>query len=104
MPSADIHFSCFLLNNVADPGSLSQILIFSHPDLGSRIQLQQELGGGNFSVLPFFGSLKVHEFENYLIFEQAQKKICVSFQRIKVFFTQNVASKLSRYMGWGSWF
>jgi hypothetical protein len=50
----------FLLGNVADPGCLSRIWIFFLPGY----QTQQK-GVGH----------KFHKIENYLIFEQVQKKI-----------------------------
>jgi hypothetical protein len=83
--------------SVADPGSLSRILIFVHP--GSK--LQEEKSEKKFVVLPFFCSLKSHGIENYFIFELAKKKIWASLQRIlELFFTHQIFIKLSRIYVW----
>ncbi len=47
--------------SVADPGSLSRILIFINP--GSRIQQQQKRERGKFVVLPFLVSTNVTYFK-----------------------------------------
>ncbi len=61
-----------LVSNVADPGCLSGILIFYPsriPDLGSRIQKQQQKRGvKKISCYTFFCSHKFHKIEYYFIF------------------------------------
>jgi hypothetical protein len=70
-------------NSVADPGCLSWI-----PDLGSRIQKQQQKRGvkQNFCYT-FFCSHKFQKNVHYFIFEMLKKKICANFQRIIELFT-----------------
>jgi hypothetical protein len=64
--------------SVADPGCLSQILIFTHH--GSRIQKQQEKRGAKkICRHTLFCSHKFHKIENYFIFEKLKKKILGQF-------------------------
>jgi hypothetical protein len=67
-----------VISSVADQVSLSRI-----PDLGSRIQNQQQKRGVKKIYCPtFFCSHKYHKIENYFIFEVAKKKIWANLQRI----------------------
>jgi hypothetical protein len=67
----------------------SRLLIFTHPrsripDLGSRIQKQQQKRGvkKKFSCYTFLCSHKFHKIENYFSFEVMKKKIWANSQRI----------------------
>jgi hypothetical protein len=86
------------------PGS--RILIFTHsgcwiPDLGSRIQKQQQKRGVKKKKFSnnFFCSHKFHKIVKYFSFEVLKKKIQANFQRIKELFTQK---KLSKVWVWDS--
>jgi hypothetical protein len=83
------------------PGS--RILIFTQildlrpriPDLGSRIQKQQQKRGVQKNLcLTFFCSHIFHKMINYFIFKMLKKKIWASFQRIIELFTQKLVTKL----------
>jgi hypothetical protein len=84
--------------SVADPGCLSQILIFTHP--GSRIRdpktATKERDEKKLVVIPFFCSHKFYKIENYFIFEMPKKKIWANFQRFIELFTQKIVTKLSK--------
>jgi hypothetical protein len=60
---------------VADPECLSQILIFSSPDLGSNNTTKEDRET-KFVVLLFRGHQhQEHKIENYFIFELEKKKM-----------------------------
>ncbi len=48
----------------------------------------------------FFCSHKFHQIVNYFIFEMLKKKIWDNFQRIIEFFTQKIATQLSKMWVW----
>ncbi len=79
---------------IPDPGSWFLPRI---PDLGSRIQKQQQKRGveKNFCHT-FLCSHKFHKIEHYFSFEVLKKKIWVNFQRIIELFTQKIVTKLSK--------
>jgi hypothetical protein len=87
-----------VIYSVADPGCLSQILIFTHR--GSRIPdpktATKERDEKKLVVIPFFCSHKFYKIENYFIFEMLKKKIWANFQRIIELFTQKIVTKLSK--------
>jgi hypothetical protein len=60
------------------------------PNLGSRIQNQQQKRGVKRICHFFFCSHKYHKIENYLIFEMLKKKIRASSQRIIELFTPKI--------------
>ncbi len=80
------------------PGS--RILIFAHPvsripDLGSRIQKQQQKRRVKKKLLSYLiCSHKFHKIENYFSFELQKKKILTNFQRILELFTQKIVTML----------
>ncbi len=86
------------------PGS--RILIFTHPvsripDLGSRIQKQQqERGEKKLSCHTFLCSNKFHKIGNYFSFEVVKKKIWANFERIIELSTQKIVTKLSKIWSW----
>jgi hypothetical protein len=86
------------------PGS--RILIFTHPgsripDLGSRIQKQQQKRGvKKMCCHTIFCSHKFHKIENYFIFEMLKKILWANFQIIIEFFTQKIVNKLSKIWVW----
>jgi hypothetical protein len=88
--------------SVADPGCLSRILILTHPgsripDLGSRIQKQQQKRGAKkICCHTFFYSHKFHIIENILFLKCWRKKIWANFQRIIELFPQKIVTKLSK--------
>jgi hypothetical protein len=90
------------LSSVADPGCLSRIPDPDYypsriPDLGSRIQKQQQKRGVKKNLLSYlFCSHKFHIIEHYFIFELLKKKIWANFQRIMELFTQKIVTKLSK--------
>ncbi len=89
-------FFCSVGDNVKDSGCLSRILILPIPDLGSRIQKQQQTRGvKKISCHTFLCSHKFHKIENYFNFEVLRKKIWADFQRIKELFTKKIVSTLS---------
>ncbi len=71
------------------------------PDLGSRIQKQQQKTGvkKNF-CLNFLCSHKFLKTENYFSFGVLKKKIWANFQRIIELFTQKIVTKLSKIWVW----
>jgi hypothetical protein len=71
--------------SVADPGCSSQI-----PDPQTATK---EKGENKLVAIPFFVA-KFYKIENYFIFEML--KIWATFQRIIDFFTQKIATKLSK--------
>jgi hypothetical protein len=94
--------------SVADPGCLSRIpdLIFTHPgsripDLGSRIQKQQQKTGvKKFFCHTIFCSHEFHKTEHYFIFDKLKKKIWPNFPRIIEDFTQKIVTKPSKIWVW----
>jgi hypothetical protein len=88
--------------SVADPGCLSRIpdpdfYPSRIPDLGSRIQKQQQKRGvKNFFCHTFLCSHKFNKIEHYFSFEVLNKKIWANFQRIIELFTQKIVTKLSK--------
>jgi hypothetical protein len=86
------------------PGS--RILIFTHPgsripDLGSRIQKQQQKTGvKKICFHNFLCSHKFHKNATYFSFEVLKKKIWANFQRIIELFTQKIVTKLSKIWVW----
>jgi hypothetical protein len=70
------------------------------PDLGSRIQKQQQKRGEKNLLSYLFCSHKFHIIENYIIFEMLKKKIWANFQRIIETFTQKIVTKLSKIWVW----
>jgi hypothetical protein len=95
-------------SSVADPGCLSRIpdpdfFLSRIPDLGSRIQKQQQKRGvKKFFSNSFLCNHKFHKIENYFTFEVLKKKIWANFQRIIELFTQKVVTKLSKIWVLGS--
>ncbi len=84
----------------------SRILIFTHlgswiPDLGSRIQKQQQMRGvKKICCHTFLCSHKFHKNKNYFSFEVLKKKIWSNFQRIIELITQKIVTKLSKIWAW----
>ena len=70
------------------------------PDLGSRIQKQQQGGVKKISCHTFFCSYKFHKIVNYFIFEMLKKKVWTNFQRIIELYTQKL-SLSSQKFGFG---
>ena len=65
------------------------------PDLGSRIQKQQQKRGvKKISCHNFLFSHKFHKIANYFSFEVVKKKIWANFQRIIELFTKKMVKKL----------
>ena len=82
--------------SVADPGCLSRI-----PDLGSRIQKQQQMTGvKNFFCQTNFCSHKFHKTEYFYIFDKLNKKNWPNFPRIIEVFTQKIVTKPSKIWVW----
>ncbi len=85
---------------MADPGCLSRILDPNFypsriPDLGSRIQKQQQKRGVKKKFChTFLCSHKFHKIEHYFGFEVLKKKMWANFQRIIELFTQKIVTKL----------
>ncbi len=61
-----------------------------------RIQQQQQIGRGEVCCLKYFCSHWFHKIKNYFIFEQLQKKIGASWQRVKLHFYIIIVTKLSK--------
>ncbi len=81
------------------PGSW--FLTIPDPDLGSRIQKQQQKRGvKKICFHTFFRSHKFHKIESYFIFEMLKKKMQANFQRIIEVFTQKIVTKLSKIWVW----
>ncbi len=78
---------------MADPGCLSRI-----PDLGSRIQKQQQKTGvkKNFCQT-IFCSLKFHKIEYYFIFDMLKKKIWPIFQELLKFLPKKLSPSAQKY-------
>jgi hypothetical protein len=71
------------------------------PDLGSRIQKQQQKRGvKKISCHTFFCNHKFHKIEHYLIFEILNKKFLANFQRIIELSTQKSVTMLSKIWVW----
>jgi hypothetical protein len=65
------------------------------PDLGSRIQKQQQKREvKKISCHTFLCSHKFHKIVNYFSFEVLKKKIWANFQRIIELFTKKIVKKL----------
>ena len=92
--------------SVADPGCLSRIpdpdfYPSRIPDLGSRIQKQQQMTGvKNFFCQTNFCSHKFHKTEYFFIFDKLNKKIWPNFPRIIEVFTQKIITKPSKIWVW----
>ncbi len=92
--------------SVADPGCLSRIpdpdfYPSRIPDLGSRIQKQQQKREvKKIRCHTFLCSHKYHKIVNYLSFEVLKKKIWANFQRIIELFTKKVVKKLLKIWSW----
>ncbi len=84
---------------IPDPGSW--FLPILDPDLGSRIQKQQkkERGEKKFVVIPFFVATYFTKLQ-IIFFLMLKKKIWSNFQKIIVFFTQKIVTKLSKIWIW----
>ncbi len=79
---------------IPDPGSRI-------PDLGSRIQKQQQKRGvKKIWCHTFLCSHKFHKLVYYFSFEVLKKKIWANFQRIIELFTQKIVTKLSKVWVW----
>ncbi len=84
----------------------SRILIFTHPrsripDLGSRIQKQQQKREvKKISCHTFLCSHKFHKIVNHFSFEVLKKKIWANFQRILELFTKKIVKKLLKIWSW----
>ncbi len=96
-----------IIKSVADPGCLSRIPdpdFLLIPDLGSRIQKQQQKRGVKKICCIFFCKKKFHKIENYrILFLKCRiKKFgpVSSFQRIVKLFTQKFFTKLSKIWVW----
>jgi hypothetical protein len=88
-------YSVLSKSSVADPGCFSRI-----PDLGSRIQKQQQKRGvKNFCCHNFLCSYKFHKIANYFSFEVLKKKIWANFQR-NIELTQKIVTRLSKIWIW----
>ena len=91
---------------MADPGCLSRIpdpdfYPSRIPDLGSRIQKQQQKRKvKKISGHTFLCNHKFHKVVNYFSFEVLKKKIWASFQRIIELFTKNIVKKLLKIWSW----
>ncbi len=90
--------------SVADPGCLSRIpdpdfYPSRIPDLGSRIQKQQQKRGLK-KICYFFCNHKFHKIEYYFVFKMLKKKIWAKFQIIIEVFTQKIVTKLSKIWIW----
>jgi hypothetical protein len=71
------------------------------PDLGSRIQKQQQKRGvKKISCHNFLCSHKFHKIAHYFSFDVLKKKIWANFQRIIELFTQKNVNKLSKICIW----
>ncbi len=65
---------------------------FRVPDLGSRIQKQQQKRGAKTFLSYLFGNQKFHKIVNNFMFEMLKKKIWDNFQRIIELFTQKIVT------------
>jgi hypothetical protein len=84
---------------IPDPG----FCFLPIPDLGSRIQKQQQKKGvKKICYHTFFCSHKLHKIEYYFIFEMLKNKIFFGpiFRRIIEVFTQKIFTKLSKIWVW----
>jgi hypothetical protein len=92
--------------SVADPGCLSRIpdpdfYPSRIPDLGSRIQKQQQKRKvKKISCHIFLGSHKFHKIVNYVSFEVLKTKMWANFQRIIELFTKKIVKKLLKIWVW----
>jgi hypothetical protein len=90
-------------SSVADPGCLSRIpdpdfYPSRIPDLGSRIQKQQQKSEvKKISCHTFLCSHKFHKIVNYFSFKELKKKIWANFQKIIELFTKKIVKKLLIY-------
>jgi hypothetical protein len=83
--------------SVADPDFYPSRI----PELGSRIQKQQQKRGvKKICCHTFLCSHKFHKIENYFSFEELKKKVWPNFQRIRNLFTQKIVTKLSKIWVW----
>jgi hypothetical protein len=95
-----------VFSSVADPGCLSGIQDPDFypsriPDLGSRIQKQQQKRGvKKICCHTFLCSHKFHKIENYFSFEVLKKKIWANFQRIIELFNPKIFTRLSKILVW----
>jgi hypothetical protein len=96
-----------VLRSVADPGCSSRIpdpdfYPYRIPDLGARIQKQQQKSGvKKVFCHNFLCSHKFHKIANYFSFEVLKKKkIWANFQRIIELFAQKIVTKLSKIWFW----
>jgi hypothetical protein len=85
-------------NNVADPGCLYRIpdpdfYPFRIPDLGSRIQKQQQKRGVRKIFLCLFVGTNITKLK-IILFEMLKKTIWASFQRVIELFTQKFVTNL----------
>jgi hypothetical protein len=93
-------------HSVADPGCLSRIpdpdfYPSRIPDLGSRIQKQQQKRGVKKNLCHnFLCSHKFHKIASYFSFEVLKKKIWANFQRIMELLTQKIVNKLAKIWVW----
>jgi hypothetical protein len=92
--------------SVADPGCLSRIpdpdfYPSRIPDLGSRIQKQQQKREvKKIRCQTFLCSHKFNKIVNYFSFEVLKKKIWPNFQRIIELFTKKIVKKLFTIWSW----
>jgi hypothetical protein len=92
--------------SVADPGCLSRIpdpdfYPSRIPDLGSRIQKQQQKREvKKISCHTFLCSHKFHKIGNYFSFEVLKKKNWANFQTIIELFIKKIAKKLLKIWSW----
>jgi hypothetical protein len=93
-------------SSVADPGCLSRIpdpdfYPSRIPDLGSRIQKQQQKRGVKKNFCHnFLCSHKFLKIAYYFSFGVLKKKIWANFQRIIEFFNKKIVTKLSKIWVW----
>jgi hypothetical protein len=83
----------------------SWILVFTHPgipDLGSRIQKQQQKRGVKKNLLYFFVVTKIHKVESYFIFEMLKKKKIRQIFKELLKFLPKKLSLIYKNMGLGS--
>ncbi len=82
---------------IPDPGSW----FLPIPDLGSRIQKQQQKRGvKKICCHNFLCSHTFHKIAHYFSFDVLKKKIWANFQRIIELFTQKIVNKLSKIWIW----
>jgi hypothetical protein len=66
------------------------------PDLGPRIQKQQQKRGVKNNFLSYhFSCYEFHKIDNYFIFEMLKKIFLANFQRILEVFTPKIVHELS---------